>query len=318
MAAIEQRRVMSRAEARTRRPVRFPATISPLGWAFALLALARLVIRVQPLLAPGALDAPRWGDDTRLLLDALGEAAVIGLPAALALGFPAAPSRNRWLVRGVVLLALAPLARIAVSWLQERVFEIDELATDAFDPSTPLGLGLAILTLSTALVAIAGAWSLSDGLDEAGATPRRGVLLVSAIAGVAVVAATYGGYVVGNEVDMASFAVSVVSLALSAVVIALWFAIAARLAVGWADGLAPRAAWVSGATAGALLVASDLASAAAVQLGGFTAWDDPLLVVLSLMNPVAWILLATAFALGLGRGWPQRPHGYRLGLTDGE
>ena len=67
MAAIEQRRVMSRAEAKFRRPVRFPATVSPVGWAFALLALGQLVIRVQPLLAPGALDAPRWGDDARLL-----------------------------------------------------------------------------------------------------------------------------------------------------------------------------------------------------------------------------------------------------------
>ena len=319
MAVIEQRRVMSRAEVKLRRPVRFPATVSPVGWAFALLALGQFVIRVQPLLAPGALDAPRWGDDALLLVYALGEAAIIGLPAALALGFPAARSRNRWLVRGVVLLALAPLASMAVSWFRDRIVEIaDPSALFAFDPSTPLGLGLAVLSLSTMLITIAGAWSLSDGLDEAGATLRRGVVILAAIAGVAVVLAAYGAYVVASELELATFALSVVGLALSAVVIALWFVIAARLAVGWAGGLAPRVAWVAGTAAGALLVAGYLASAVAVQLGGFTGWDNPLLVVFSLMNPVAWILLFAAFALGLGRGWPLRRRGYRLGPAEGE
>ncbi|MEW6225369.1 MAG: hypothetical protein AB1627_12155 [Chloroflexota bacterium] len=318
MAAIEQRRVMSRAEAKFRRPVRFPATVSPVGWAFALLAMGQFVIRVQPLLAPGALDAPRWGDDARLLVDAVGEAAIIGLPAALALGFPAAPSRNRWLVRGVVLLALAPLASMAVSWFRERIIEIaDPSALFAFDPSTPLGLGLAVLSLSTMLITIAGAWSLSDGLDEAGATLTRGVLVLAGSAGVAVVLAAYGGYVVGIELELATFALSVVGLVLSAIVLALWFVIAARLAVGWVDGLAPRVAWVVGTVAGVLLVGRFVASAVIGLTGGFEG-DDGRLVVLSLISPTAWILLFAAFALGLGRGWPFRRRGYRLGPAEGE
>src|SRR3990172_6550122 len=224
MAAIEQRRVMSRAEARTRRPVRFPATISPLGWVSAWVGVVRLAITLQPLLSPGALDAQRWSDDARFLIGALGEGAVMGLPAAVALGFPSARRRNRWLFRGAVLLALNPLAGMAVRWLQLRVAEIaDPFVESVFDPATPLGLSLALLSLSTALIAIAGAWSLSDGLDEAGARPRRGGLPAAAVAGVAVVAAMSLPYFTFDETRLVSadFALDMAGIGTSAIVIAL-------------------------------------------------------------------------------------------------
>jgi hypothetical protein len=297
---LTHRHTLSAREARARRPAPLLRRVSPAGWLFAALAVGWTALELRVLLEPGALDPMDWANDAQLVVRTLGDVALIALPAALAFGYPAVARRNRPLWRGAVLLALAQLAEPVVRFVQGWLFEQTmDLFDNPFDPSTPVGAVLVRLRIAVALLAIAGTWSVSDGLAAAGARPSRAAIVAMGLAGAALVPITIWPSALdtgfGTNLTTVLF---VVSAALNLASFALWFVVAARLVVGWAARLAPARAWLVGAMAGAVLVGSRFLTTLTLVAG--PRFDAPPLVY-GLLVATPWVLLALAFALGLGR-----------------
>ncbi|MHB8893354.1 MAG: hypothetical protein ACYC65_15070 [Candidatus Limnocylindrales bacterium] len=301
MASVAHRRVLTAAEVRGRRRVSPAARLGPVGWVFAVIAVLWLGNELRPLLAWGAFDQLNWGEDATLIVRALGDAAMLALPAGLLLGFPAAGRRNRWLLRGVVLVALAQLARPALDAAQQWAFDGGFYGPSG-EATSPAGLAVTMLSVATGLLSLAGVWSTSDGLAAAGARPRRAAVIAIAAAAVGVQGAFIVRYVVDGEVNMLSaYGLDLLRIALSLAVIALWFVVAARLLVGAAAGLVPSGAWVVGGIAGGLLLAVQLASTAFQFLGGLGDFSSLVWPVMSIASSAVWVLLLAALAMGLGR-----------------
>ncbi len=314
MASVVHRRYLSAEEARRRRPARFPATMSPVGWVSGAVAVAWTLLQLQPLTQFGALDAPRWGDDALLVIRTLGDAAVMALPAGLALGFRGARRANPWLFWGMVLLALAQLARPLFSNLASWMIDTwDPTGEGLSDPSSPISIALRLVSLGIGLLAVGGALGFSVGLRDAGARPARIVVIVMAAAGALVAGLILLPGLPFDTIDWLAIGniLSLLSIALSLLAIALWFVISARLAVGWATRLSPRRAWVFGGAAGALLLVARLGQTLLSLVGGssdlvdmFQATGTAVVVIWS----ISWLLLLAALALGLGRGRRVRRH----------
>jgi len=298
MARVVHRRFLTPAEAKARRPVGPAQRLGPVGWVFAALAIAWTVIALRPLTEFSAFDSV--DKDALLIVQTLGDVAILALPAGLLLGFPGARRRNPWLFRGVVLLALVSLVQPALRALQSWVLDQVDLSAGGF---SPLYAATAMVSLAIAIVSLAAAWAISDGLFDAGARPRRLVLVLVAGAAVVLELVFVVPLVVGNGLaifrngilDIASFAISVAFYA-------AWYVVAARLVVGFTVGLVPRRTWAVGAFAGALYIIGSLATTLQVWAGQF--WGALLNfgIALQVASSAVWVLLLVALALGLGRG----------------
>ena len=325
MATIVNRRLApATGPAPARRPGASLDALTWVGWASGLAAFGFLVFGLRPL---GELGDPRFWDWSQIgytVLESVRNATVVALPAALEWGVPGARRRTPWLMRGVVLLALEQLARPVIDFARERYIE---LVPDAFELGfdTPAGLALVLLSLGASVLGIAGAWALSDGLSDAGARPRRAIVVGVVAAGTALALYAYlplyGFFTEGvvQETDKLLWWLNLGGLLLGFVDIALWLMVGVRLLAGLPFGLRPRRAWVLAAVAGACVIGQrllasmlPLADLAASELN----WG------LRFVTDVSWVLLLLALAAGLGRGRerreerPRRLRLYILNPTD--
>ena len=325
MATIVHRRVIRRAVPTPAEPVeaafdepRAPdarlddalellrARLTWVGWLSAVGAVAYLLVQLRFLLDDGVFSEARLTISVFTIVRAVGLAATIALPAALELGGAGARRAVPWLMRGAILIALSEVARLVARELRARAFE----GLDPFDFTNPVSFAFAILGLAPTLVLIAGAWSMSDGLADAGARPSRRALWVVVAAALGLTIAVYvtASLVV---VDFSSMLATVnnLSLLVSLVLIAFSTVLAVRLVAGAAE-LLPRRAWLVAGTAGA----SQLVAAFGLNIVFMAsmATQGPLgaaLIgnVLSAADNASWVLLAAAFAMGLGRRAGDQP-----------
>jgi hypothetical protein len=297
MATLEHRRVRSAADLRVGRARPVAQRLSPLGWVFAALAAVWVVVQLRVLLDPGALDPIDYENDLLLALRTLGDASLIALPAALSFGYPRVERRNLWLWWGAIVLAFTQLAQpfegIVRDW---AVQQIDPEA--GLGPTTAPGATLLLLQAVVTVVVIGGLWSLSAGLRDAGARPRRAVLVAVAAFGAALPLLTLP--LVADAIDSYRLAglAYVGTTVLGAVGSAMALIVGARLVLGAPAGLVPRRAWIVGAIAGVLVVLAHVA--AWITVPGIAATLP--IVAFAVLASGPWIALAGAFALGLGRG----------------
>jgi hypothetical protein len=291
------------------------------GWVSAAAAFGFVVFGLRSLLDLGDFRFWDWNQVATTVLTTLRDAAFVVLPAALELGVPGARRRTPWLMRGAVLLALEQVSRPALDAVRDQYFT---LVPDAFDLGfdTPAGLALMLVGLAVTLVGIAGAWALSDGLADAGARPRRWVLTGAVAAGLAVslyaYLPVYGFFTEGAvfEIEKPLWWVNLAGLVLGFVDLALWLVVSVRLASGPVLRLRPRRAWLIGAAAGLGVLVLRFALPVIFVWGP----SSPDLVwLLPFVSAGPWILLAVAFAAGLGRGRErreERPRRLRLFVLD--
>lgn len=287
------------------------ACMTPVGWLSVLAAVGIVVVDLRPLVESGVIGTAPWTSIARLLAGAVADAAMVLLPAALLIGFPGVWRRNRWLYRGAVLLAGAQVARALLDVVQAWILEaLAPGSGGAVDPSTLQGLAFVMLALGILLASVAGAWSFSDGLSDAGARPSRVLLAVVAIGLVGEMVLAYWPLLT-TSVDLAQVPgwLNLVGFSMWMALIALYGVLAVRLMAGPFLALVPRAAWVAGALGGLALVAEQILSALGVWLSsspeqaGLVAQISLVVVVLRF---AAWPLLMVAALLGLGRGTRRR------------
>jgi hypothetical protein len=278
------------------------------GWASGLAAFGFLVFGLRPLSELGDPRSWDWGQVGFTVLESVRNATVVALPAALEWGVPGARRRTPWLMRGVVLLAVEQLARPVLEVAREQYFErVPEAADLYFD--TPVGLALVLVSLGVSVLGIAGAWALSDGLSDAGARPRRAIVVGVVAAGTAlalyVYLPLYGFFAEGvvQEVDRLLWWLNLGGLVLGFADIALWLMVGVRLLAGLPFRLRPRRAWVLAAAAGACVIGLRLLTSLLPLVDSVASelsWG------LRLVTDASWILLLLAFAAGLGRGRERR------------
>ena len=291
------------------------ASLSPVGAISALLAVFSLVVGLALFVmtqAGGATPLQWFGS----VLSSLSTAAVIGLPAALEVGFPGARRRNRWLWRGLVLLAVSQAALIGLSvfqdWMQAGTF----LAMDQGSVAAlAFNAGFLTLTLAVRLAGILGALLIGGGLAGAGARPPRVLIYVPAFLVAAAFLVLFGQYIgfVPTTLDWWLNVVTVVVLWLLPILV--WVAVGLRLVAGLAMGLVPRSAWVVGAIAGVLLIAYWVLNAPTLEL----VQNQVLTLLVRIGGLLTWVLLNAALLLGLGRGTRgrrTRPRLVRLFVLD--
>jgi hypothetical protein len=306
MATIVHRRYTSRAAATVSADPRAPDprlnNLTWVGWASVVFAVATLIVELLPLSTVGALSDANRISAIVLVLRSVAASAAIALPAALELGLKDARGRVPWLYRGAVLLALAQVLLFALGEVSDRVVT----DVDRADPSSPVLLAFSVGSLAAAILQVAGAWSVADGLADLGARPRRAFVL-----GLPVIAAaaTLGGYLgivipyleaaigAGNvQVTIVPLLRLAVGILLSAVIVAL----GVRLVDGGSRGLRPRRAWLTGWIAGAGLIGSVFATALLIE--PLQSVFLPLAILSLLLEMLGWVLLVSALAAGLGRG----------------
>ena len=300
MTHVAHRRFLTAAESQARRPRSAAQRMGTVGWTFAALAAVWAVVELWPLTQFSAFDS--LDQDALLVVRTLGDAALLALPAGLLLGFPGARRRNRWLYRGLVLLALVQLARPAQRALQSWVLERE--GPGMFEGVfSPLYEATVLVSLAIGVASLAGVWALSDGLFDAGARPRRPVLVVLAGAVVGLELALLVQLVANNGLEVFMNGLSTIaSLAISIAVDAAWFVVAARLVAGFTAGLMPRRAWALGAVAGGLLIVDGLVGSVQGWTGALGAMYLSLGPVMVVTSSAVWVSLFLALALGLGRG----------------
>ncbi len=284
--------------------------MSRVGWLFMVLGVGWFVWNMRFLLDLGGPVQWSWPAVLQAILGAARGAAVIAMPAALEIGVPGARKRTRWLYRGLVLLSLEQLARPVLSQLQQLAF--DSLGAESMQPSLdrPISLALVMASLSVSLLALAGTWSLADGLADAGARPRRWILGGVLAAAMAVTLAAYlpgfGFFVEGSVFDFSSLALwtNLLGLVIGLVEIALWVVVGVRLVAGaLGRRLRPREAWLYGGLAGVLLLAVRVGFPL-ILMARFE--GDGLTLALNAIAAGPWIFLFIAFTAGLGRGRERR------------
>jgi hypothetical protein len=301
MARVIHRRVLTAAEALGRRRISPMRRLGLIGWLSVAVAVVWLGNTLRPLLGWGALDQPNWFEIANFVVAALGHAALLALPAGLLFGFPAARRRNRWLFRGVTLLALMQLLGPAMGALQQWTMD-----AGIYDPGAPgfsaTGMAITLLTVASAIVSLAAVWALSDGLAAAGARPRLIAVVAIAAAGIGAQVVFIVPYVLDNQVNLlGSYGLDLLRSCLSLGTIGLWFVVALRLLVGSVAGLVPRRAWVAAGVGGVALMAEYLANTGIMFVGGVGDLLVTVQAVLGLLSSAVWVLLLLALALGLGR-----------------
>ncbi len=169
---------------------------------------------------------------------------------------------------------------------------------------TPLGLAFGVLAVGSGLLLIGGLWSLSDGLWDAGSRPPRAILLVVAAIGAGGTLVAFLPFL-GSNVDLSRTLgwLNLASIVLSLVTIALALVVATRLVAGLPARLVPRPAWALGAIAGVGVMVERFGTAVLLGTGGEV---EGLNLVIGVASSAAWLILAVAFAAGLGRGAERR------------
>lgn len=275
------------------------------AWVFGLVGVGWLAMKLWPLTAWGALDQPNWGADADLLTGALAEAARAALPFAVLLGaWRARVGANGSLVRGSVLTSIAALAHPALSVATNWAFE--QSGGDGFETDSPLVVAITLLRIAITLASIGGAWSIADGLADAGARSPRWLGVVMAAVAVGLMGVAYLPSLLAPGVDLlGGWGLGLVQLTAAIAQVAAWFVVAGRLAWGLRLRLPPRGAWALGAMGiwvlvllqAALAVSASFVQTAGVALG----------VAMSVGTAVTWVGLFAAFGLGLGRHRRRRP-----------
>jgi hypothetical protein len=303
MARWAHRRVLTAAEAKARRPLKAAQRLGPVGWVFAALAALWGLVALWPITQFSAFDS--LSDDALLVLRTLGDVATVALPAGLLLGFPGVRRRNPWLFRGVVLIALVHLLQPANRALQGWVLEQVDLSAGGFNP---LYAAMTLVSLAIGVVYLAGVLALSDGLFDAGARPRRRVLVLIGGAAVALEVVLIAPVIAANGLSVfPNGLLDVASLLISFGISVAWYVVVARLVVGYTDGLVPRQAWALGAVAGALFLVVGLGSTLLLWAGQLWGASIGLGLLPSVALSAVWTLLFLACALGLGRGTDRAP-----------
>jgi hypothetical protein len=287
------------------------ACMTPVGWLSVMAAVGIVVVDLRPLVESGVIGVAPWTSLAGQLASAFADAAMMLVPAALLIGYPRVWQQNRWLYRGAVMLAGAQFARVVLDVVQAWILEaLSPGSGGAIDPGTLEGLAFAVLSLGIGLVSIAGAWSFSDGLGDAGARPPRLLLAAVAVGLVGGMLAVYWPFLI-SSLDLSQVVgwLNVVGFTMSMALIALYGVLSVRLVAGPFLGLVPRAAWIAGALGGAALLAQRILSplgawlSATPEQAGLVAQISMVVVVLGY---VAWPLVMVAAFLGLGRGTRRR------------
>jgi hypothetical protein len=287
------------------------ACMTPVGWLSVLAAVGIVVADLRPLIDSGVLGSVPLTSIAGELAGALADAALMLMPAALLVGYPGIGRRNRWLYRGAVMLAGAQFARLLLDVVQPWVLEaLVPESGGVIDPTTLQGLAFALLSLGIGLVTIAGAWSFSDGLAEAGARPPRVLLGVAAAGLVGGMLLVYWPYLT-STLDLTTVVgwLNVAGLTMSMVLIALYGVLSLRLLSGPFMRLVPAGAWIAAALGGGALMAQRILSPIGAWLS--TSPEQAAIVaqisaVIVLLGYVAWPLIMLAALLGLGRGVRRR------------
>lgn len=303
---IHRRRVRVAGPEPARGPGARLDTLTWVGWASLVAAFGFLVFGLRPLAEMGDVRSWNLGQAWDIVRGSLRDASIAFLPAALELGVPEARRRTPWLMRGTVLLALEQVAGPALDWARTQYVElVPEAMERGYD--TPFGLALLMVTLGITILGIAGAWALSDGLADAGARPRRAilVLVVAVGTGLAIMAYVPSYLVEGVLTDLGLVMVlaTLAGLVLGLLDIAVWLLAATRLASGALLRLRPRTAWVLALVSGLSLIAVQFA------MPVFTAWirvPTEIIYAIGAVSSLGWIALALAFVAGLGRGQARR------------
>jgi hypothetical protein len=286
------------------------------GWLSLAGALGVLILQLRFLLNDGVLFGDGYLQTTVFtIVRAVSLAATIALPAALEIGGAGARRAVPWLMRGAILIALSEVASLVVREVRRRAFEGN---FDPFDYTNPVTVAFALLGIAPAVVLIAGTWSMSDGLADAGARPSRRVwaAAVAVVLGVTIAAYLTASYLV---IDLSSMLALVnnLSVIVSLVVVAVTTVLAVRLVWG-ARELLPRQAWLVAGVAGAcqlvgafglnLVFLASMATQAPLGAG---------LVgnVLAAADSAVWVFVAAAFVLGLGRRTGDNPEPARRLVT---
>lgn len=287
------------------------ACMTPVGWLSVLAAIGIVVADLRPLLESGVIGVAPLTSIAGQLARAFADAAMMLVPAALLVGFPGVWRRNRWLYRGAVLLAGAQFARVVLDVVQVWVLEaLSPGSGGGIDPATLQGIAFAVLSLGIGLASIAGAWSFSDGLGDAGARLPRLVLVAVPAGLVAGMLAVYWPFLTSN-VDLSQVVgwLNVVGFTMSMLLIALYGVLSVRLIAGPFRRLVPRAAWVAGALGGLALLLQRILSplgswlSSSPEQAGLVAQIS---LAIGLLGYVAWPLIMAAALLGLGRGTRRR------------
>ena len=289
------------------------------GYASLVAAFGFLVFGLRPLTEMGDPRMWNWGEVPYTIMNPVRSAAVLLLPAALEFGVPGARRAVPWLMRGTVLLALEELLRPLIRAAQSALIEgqMFDFGVE-MNYADPAWLALTLVSLAVTIIGIAGAWSVSDGLADAGGRPRRAILVLLAAGGTALSLVYVPVLAIdpSEPVDasiVVAVATNLLSFALGLLDNVLWLIIGARLVAGLVPRrLVPRTAWAIGAMAGAALIAVRLTSPL------IFVWIQPDRIVgyvFLYSGTLAWVLLAVAFAAGLGRGRVRRrPRPRRLRL----
>lgn len=300
MATIVHRRpAVRRAPAPAKGPGGSLRGLSRAGWLFGVAGIAWFAWNVRTLVGLGDPQQLTVATVAQVILDALRGACLVALVAALEIGVPRARRVAPWLWRGALLLGAEQLGRgllgAARGWAVEN-----NLISGAVTFDEPLGLAFILLTFAAAIVGIAGAWALSDGLADAGARAPRPLLLLAAAIGVVITAWSFGllsGAVPFDFGTLASW-LNVVAFLLTFLDIALWMVIAVRLVTGALRRRPPREAWLYGALAGGLFLVIRVVFPVLSIVGV----AQELAVVLNALAAAPWIFLFLALSGGVGRG----------------
>jgi len=300
-------------------PLLAPLTL--IGWLSIVAAIAYAAVQLSSPLE-GVFTSS--GDISWLaLLHVVSSSVVILLPAALELGYPGVRRRNKALLIGLTLLAVAEVMRPAVTWLfdwADTMIVIDPNGTSGnvaqFDSTPWLMFARQLMGVARQVIDLAAWLSVFAGLGAAGARPRGRVVIAPALAVTAVIA-TYDAVTLWTfssegDLSMAPFALANV-LAAGVGICTTAASVAVVVALLWGANLRlrPRLAWRLGAVAGVLMVVGILSALAFTLFAWRLSGEDStgvatLLAISQILQSAGWPLLLAASLAGLGRGTDER------------
>lgn len=283
------------------------ACLSRWGWLAIAAGLVWMIVGFIPLTNPGALETMDPRSLALLVLGRVSDAALIWLVPAFELGFPGVRRRNRSLWRGAWIIAIAFLARPAISAFESWFIPIVDPDLSKYqDPSTAIGLAVVLVRLAVGILTIAGAWTLSDGLADAGARPKRILLALAALGGAGLTLGAYAPFL-AQTLDLTSIGgwLNLVGLVMTLVLVAIWMVVAARLVLTTSERLRPQRAWFLAWVTGVILLIQRLGS----PISLITDPQSQNLMLATLVSgaaSVSWLTLFAAALLGFGRGTERR------------
>lgn len=244
------------------------------------------------------------------VLGQISSLATVLLPAALELGYPGVARRNPWLLRGMLLLALAPLSRplagFVQDWASNALFQTGD-GRQFIQSDIAFAFGQTLALIGDLLQAL-GWLAFLRGLIVARARPRDSVLVAFALAGVAVwVAALLPSF---GQLWASDRLIASASNGLGILVglchSAATAGVVAALLTGAFRRLQPHLGWAFGVATAIAMAAANIAVLVQVLLGPWTRSDGTpdywLFTALAGLNIGSSLLLLAACLAGIGRG----------------